>query len=520
MKKILKRHLTIILILSLSIVTFSLAFPGLISENGIAYLSFIAILPMFLVVFRLNYPEAFIYGFIFGICKYFLFNYWLKGFDPAAFAVAPAIHGFYFLLLFPLIKYFEKTFPRFGYLPILVTWLSYEIFKSTNVVGFSYGLLSHSMYRTLHFTGVADIIGAYLLSGIIVFPSIFISFLLKDRIKKTIPSVLIPSAIYIIIFTFSIIYTNSSKIDYSSYKKLKVTLVQHNLNCWLDGNDLLYSQAYDHLEELSKVGESLNAELVVWPESAFVPSIEWHKKYRPANERNRLDLINKMEDYLSTAMAAYIIGNNESYGNDREINYNSAYLYRNEIPQAKYRKINLVPFTEQFPYPEKFPALHKYVQNLGAKDMTPGEEQVLFNINEDLIATPLICYEDAFPDLPRKGVLNGSNLLVNITNDAWTDSPSAALQHLAAAAIRTIETRTSLIRSGTSGFTSIIDPNGKIIASLPLFVKDQLTGYVPIVPNNPTFYVKYGDILDRLPYFVLLAIFIFSIVINIKKRRE
>jgi apolipoprotein N-acyltransferase len=520
MKKILKRHLIIISTLALSITLFSISFPGLISTYGIAYLSFLSLLPMFLVIYKLNYIESFIYGFVFGISKYFLFNYWLKGFDPAAFAVAPAIHGFYFLLLFPLIKYLKITFPKYGFLPILVAWLSYEVFKSTNVVGFSYGLLSHSMYKTLHFTGIADIIGAYLLSGIIVFPSIYISFLLNDGIKKIKLGVFITPAIYIIIFILSIIYTNTSKIDYSASTHLKVTLVQHNLNCWLAGNDLLYSQAYSHLEELSVIGENLDTQLVVWPESAFVPSIEWHKKHRPANERNRLDLINRMENYLSTTKAYYIIGNNESYGKDREINYNTAYLYRKNNSEAKYRKINLVPFTEQFPYPEKFPGLHRYVQDLGAKDMTPGEEQVLFKINDNLLATPLICYEDAFPDLPRQGVLNGSNLLVNITNDAWTDSPSAALQHLAAAAIRTIETRTSLIRSGTSGFTSIIDPNGKIIASLPLFVKDQLTDYVPIVSNNPTIYVKYGHLLDKLPYFLLFGIIILSVIINIRKRRE
>ena len=112
---------------------------------------------MFYIIFQLNYVEAFIYGFIFGLLKYQVFNFWFQDFDPAAFAVAPGIHGFYFFLVFPISLYFFKTFPKKGYIAILFSWFAYEVFKSTNVVGFSYGLLAQSMYQTHLFTGIVDI---------------------------------------------------------------------------------------------------------------------------------------------------------------------------------------------------------------------------------------------------------------------------------------------------------------------------------------------------------------------------
>ncbi len=514
MKEFIKKQIVRILMLTLSIILFSLSFPGFINRDGIAIVSFIALLPMFMVIYRLNYLESLIYGFIFGLCKYLVFNFWFKAFDPAAFAVAPGIHGMYFLVFFPLTLFFFRRFPKLGYLPITFSWLAYEVFKSTNAVGFSYGVLSQSMYRTHLFTGVADIIGSYVLSLLIIFPTILVSFLFSKGIK----SYIVPSSIYLLLLITSIIYTSASKVDYSDSETIRLSLVQHNLNCWLSTeNSDLYAQAYDHLESLSREGEKQGAEVVIWSETAFVPAIEWHKKWRRKNERERYDLIKRMERYLSQTEALYIIGNNESFNKDRDEHYNTAYLYNKDQIINRYRKINLVPFTEQFPYPELFPWLFEYVKKLGAKQIMPGKEQTLFDISNNahtsVLATLLICYEDAFPDLPREGVKQGSDLLINITNDAWTSYPATALQHLAAAALRTIETRRSLVRSGTSGFTGVIDPNGKIIASLPLFTKDQLTFDVPIYRGDLTFYTKHGHIIDNLGY-ILLAI---SLVIGFIK---
>lgn len=519
MNKIVKRQLINIVSLALSAILFSASFPGLISKEGIAILSFIALIPMFFIVYRLNNIEAVIYGFIFGMGKYLLFNYWLKEFDPAAYAVAPGIYGLYFLMLFPLIRLFYIKFPKHGYLPILVAWLSYEFFKSTNVVGYSYGVLSQSMYRTHLFTGIADIVGSYLLSALIIFPGIFLSFKISKRSSLKSKSSIITITTYLFVLLLSIIYTQLSKVDYSESDTKKISLVQHNLNCWLSGSDELYSQAYDHLKELSIEGENQGAELVIWSESSFVPAIEWHKKYRSSIYRNRVDLINEMEEYLRSSNAYYIIGTNESADKEKKINYNPAYLYKGDKIISKYRKINLVPFTEQFPFPDKLPWLLDYVNKLGAKQMQPGEEQTLFEI-DGLKTVILICYEDAFTDLPREGVKKGSDLLINITNDAWTSSPSAALQHLAAAALRTIENRRTLVRSATTGFTGIIDPNGKIIASLPLFTRDQLTYDVPIYNGHTTIYTLYGHIIDLIPYLLLLPILLFIIIKTIYAKRK
>lgn len=515
MKSVIIKHLKYTALLILSVVLFSLSFPGLFNKEGIFFISFIALIPMFFVVYKLNYIEALFYGFAFGMGKYLLFNYWLKGFDPAAFAVAPGVHGLYFLGIFTAIVFFYKTFPKKGYIAIAITWIAYEIFKSTNVVGYSYGILGQSMYKTHLFTGIVDIFGTYYLGLIIIFPSILVTFLFSKRNKIVDrKDWLLPSCIYLIILLSSIIYTQVSKVDYSNSKTLRVSLIQHNLNCWLSNNVQSYYQSYGHIEDLSSIAETHSPDLVVWSETAFIPAIEWHKKYRPRNERERYDLILKMEEYLRSTNADYIVGNNESFNPARDKHYNTAYHYKKDQVVNKYRKMNLVPFTEEFPYPELFPWLFNYVKSLGAKQIMRGEKQNLFDI-KGVKSTVLICYEDAFSELPRKSIDNGSDLFINITNDAWTPSPSASLQHYAAASLRTIENRRSLVRAGTTGFTAVIDPNGKLLKSLPLFTRDQLTYDVPIYNDHKTFYTKYGHIVDLSGYILFLIALIYALYIKL-----
>jgi len=110
----------------------------------------------------------------------------------------------------------------------------------------------------------------------------------------------------------------------------------------------------------------------------------------------------------------------------------------------------------------------------------------------------------------------------NITNDAWTSYSSSALQHLAAATLRTIENRRTLVRAGTSGFTGIIDPNGKILTSLPLFTKGEITYDVPIYNDHKTFYTKHGQFMDNISSYLFLIIMLLTLIsiINDRKRNR
>lgn len=462
----------------------------------------------------MNYKEGIFYGFIYGSGSYLLFNYWLKDFDPVSFSVLPTIIGIYHILLFLIIKYIYNNFKKFTYIPLTLSWFLYEFFKGENRIGYTYGTIAHSMYQVDIFTGIVDITGTYILSILIIFPSIFVAYLLFKGFKQISKRELITTTIiYSVVLLFTILYSSLTKIDYSESITIKTSLIQHNIDSWAKGSNLFYKETLDNLLELSNEAEKNNPDLIIWAETAFIPAIEWHKKYK-SNEF-RLNLVNRFEEFTGRYKSDYIIGANETIGKNEseKIYYNSAYLYQNSTAIAKYRKITLVPFTEQFPYPRLLPWLHDYMKKIGGKDLSPGDiNQKNFNTN-GIKATPLICYEDTFSTTARLGILKGGELLINLTNDAWSSEPACSKQHLAAAIFRSIENRRSFVRVGNSGFTCIIDPNGKILGSLPILTRGQITFDVPIYSDTKTFYTKYGNVFDKL---LLIAIAILSLIRPIK----
>lgn len=507
----LRKEIKYLLWTLLGILLYSLSFPGLISEDGIPAIPFIALFPLFFITGKLNYREGIFFGFFYGSGSYLLFNYWLKGFDPVSFTFLPAIMGFYYTLVFIAAIYIYSSYGKRSYIPLTLLWLLYEVFKGENIIGYTYGTMAHSMYRTHLFTGIADITGVYILSLLIIFPSVFAAVLFNTGLSEYRKrEIIIPSAIYLSIMLISVLYTGIERVNYAESPTIKTALIQHNIDSWADGNNRLYKETLDSLIELTDMAEKENPELVVWSETAFVPAIEWHKKYQIVPFR--YNLVVRLEEYISDKSADFVIGANETVGikDDEKIYYNSAYHYIGNQIVNKYRKNILVPFTERFPFPSAFKWLKEYIKSIGGKDMTPGTSITNFHIR-DFSATPLICYEDTFQSHVRKGILLGGDFIINMTNDAWSSEPACSKQHLAAALFRSIENRRSFIRVGTGGYTCIIDPNGKILDSLPILTRDYIVYDTPVYSGKVTFFTKYGPIIQ----WFLIAIFSLLIVIKL-----
>src|SRR4029077_1804628 len=86
-----------------------------------------------------------------------------------------------------------------------------------------------------------------------------------------------------------------------------------------------------------------------------------------------------------------------------------------------------------------------------------------------------ICYEDAFgEEIIRQ--LPAATLLVNVSNVAWFGDSLAPAPHLQMSRMRAIETGRSMLRATNTGVTAIIDPHGKVVASLAQFSEGALQG--------------------------------------------
>jgi apolipoprotein N-acyltransferase len=161
-----------------------------------------------------------------------------------------------------------------------------------------------------------------------------------------------------------------------------------------------------------------------------------------------------------------------------------------------------VPFGEYVPMrPLVGSLVNRIVHGFG--DMIPGREQTLFNVKGAKLGV-LICYESIFPDLTRRAVKGGADVLVNITNDAWYGTSSAPYQLLAMSAMRSVETKVPMVRVANTGVSAVIEPDGRITARTPLFRRGTEIEDVTWTPAR-TVYTAVGDLFSEI-CFVLTVV--------------
>jgi apolipoprotein N-acyltransferase len=104
---------------------------------------------------------------------------------------------------------------------------------------------------------------------------------------------------------------------------------------------------------------------------------------------------------------------------------------------------------------------------------------------------PLVCYEVIFPGqaVPRG---DRPGWMLNLTNDGWFGISSGPYQHFRQARVRAIEEGLPLVRAANTGISAVVDPVGRIIASLPLGTEGVLDSALP-QPIERTIYVRAGD---------------------------
>jgi len=183
--------------------------------------------------------------------------------------------------------------------------------------------------------------------------------------------------------------------------------------------------------------------------------------------------------------------------------YNSAFLINpdGEV-MGRYDKTHLVPFGEYVPFGEFLPFIEKLVAGVG--DFSPGKADHVIYMNGCGLGVQ-ICYEIIFPDICRRMVKNGADIVINITNDAWYGRTGAPYQHFSMTVFRAVENRRSLVRSANTGISGFIDPAGRIRESTGLFV-DAVQVYRVPVKSGQTFYTGKGDLFAKSCAMLLLFV--------------
>jgi apolipoprotein N-acyltransferase len=177
-------------------------------------------------------------------------------------------------------------------------------------------------------------------------------------------------------------------------------------------------------------------------------------------------------------------------------------------PAQRYDKSHLVPFGEFVP--PGFGWIVK-VLSIPLSDFSPGPQNPKPLALSGQLVAPDICYEDAFgEEIIRQ--LPQATLLVNVSNVAWFGDSLAPAQHLQMSRMRALDTGRTMLRATNTGVTAIIDPRGKVVASLPQFTEGVLQGEVRGY-GGASPYVRYGN------YPIVLACIAFLAVLAFYRRR-
>ena len=156
--------------------------------------------------------------------------------------------------------------------------------------------------------------------------------------------------------------------------------------------------------------------------------------------------------------------------------------------QARYDKVNLVPFGEFVPWP--FAAITNKVST-EAGDFEPGTEVIVPQLGAHKVGT-FICYETVFPGYVRQFADKGAEVLLNISNDSWFGRTPARYQHLLIARMRAAENRRWLLRVTNNGVTAAIDPAGRVRRSTEEF--QEVVARMPFGwAKEKTLYTRLGD---------------------------
>jgi len=373
-------------------------------------------------------------------------------------------------------------------------WVTTELGRQYLWDGFPWALLGYSQVTTLPIAQLASVVGVYGLSALLVLVSTAAAYVLIDRTQMRWRVAVLTVAVVAVIGIWGELRIRSSSL-LSRGTPVRVAVVQGNIEQdekWNPANREAITQRY-----LSMTREALaqGATFIMWPESAT--PLPFEQDILGGSAIRRLAVESK---------ATLLIGSDQVEAikapapgeKTQERAYNAAFLVKRDgTVGAVYRKMHLVPFGEYVPLQS---VLYFVGPIIGAvadfPSFTPGRSPVLLPVG-DHVASTAICYEVIYPDLIRRFVRDGSELLTTITNDAWYGRTSAAYQHWEQASMRAIEEGRYLARAANTGISGFVDPYGRVISKTPLFEQATVVRDIRFITDR-TIYSRIGDLVAWL----------------------
>ena len=524
-----------LLILGFSAFIASLAFPSKYIENGVPFLAFFYLIPVFYVIWRSKWSTVWLYGAFYGFLFYLFYNYWLETFHPLAILIAPILECVQYALLFMCIKLSKTLLKRHYSLLATLLYSAYLYLTQQGFLAYPYGNIASALYSYTSLIQIVSVTGIWGLDLIVVLPQVIVSECLYEKEWRRNKWDLLISLLILASTWIGGSFVKKKWENKESDRVMRIAAIQHSADTW-QGGYRTYKENFENLKMLTMEAMEKSPDMVVWSETAFVPSVAWHSAY--PNNVATSKLCNDFVSFGSNLGVPLVTGNPEGVIKDKELapilesgdwnwkTYNTVILFSDGGIQGIYRKQHLVPFTEYFPYEKELPWLYNLLLANDYKWWEVGEEATVFEYDGVKFSTP-ICFEDTFGYLNAEFVSKGAQMLLNLSNDFWSMSVQAELQHYQLAVFRAVENRVPLLRSTNSGITCLVLPDGSTVGKLDTFIQAWGIYDLPIYNDKTlTFYTRHPDLFGKMyvvlsiSAVVLIAIYDISRVVLEKRRKK
>ena len=271
---------------------------------------------------------------------------------------------------------------------------------------------------------------------------------------------------------------------------ISIALVQGGVvNLGLDFNSKPQEVFKRHLDQSISSIKPNEVDLIIWPENAVDVDVNTNPQVN--------DSIKNLSTILNTPILIGAVTKSIDGPKNQSILYNSA---KGQI----YTKRYLTPFGEYLPLRSVAEKVSKYSSQI--TDFKAGEQNTVFDVNGNKFNT-LICYElinDIFVAEAR------NDFLVVQTNNATFGDTNQLDQQLNIARVRALESAREIAYVSTTGTTSFISPQGKILSSLdkfkPATLKSQLNA-----TQGLTYRQSFGHLVEPLAMIVLLGLLLLRV---------
>ena len=298
--------------------------------------------------------------------------------------------------------------------------------------------------------------GAVALSAITALIALFLFALTQKQLRILI---LLP---LLLIFQPMHVDTNQS---------IDALLIQGNVpELGLDFNSRATEVFYNHVKETKKaLQDNDKVDFILWPEN----SVDVDPFRNP-------EVFDTLNSYKQPLIVGAIVGKGEQV-------LNTSILWTKDA-QIVYVKQHLTPFGEYIPLRSLAGKISPLVNDV--RDFSPGNASVVFQIGAAKIA-PVICYE-LLDDQILQQAAKSSNLLTVQTNSATFGDSAESAQQLQITRIRAIEHSRNVLSVSTTGYSAIIDYNGKVLQKSNMGTAQHLYATVGLITSTSP-RDRYGD---------------------------